>query len=351
MHNDDVFAVHDACSSIALEEIPDVIPSFQSQIEEPFALTYVMEMIEAPKHPRSTKSSHARTSLRSGSMTKGCLEGNDRPCSSPVQKAEGHSSIDRPLSSSGEKSSATGVRKSKRSVIAVPKKADEKLDCALPKSTSSSRRLRKSESFAAFRIDSSDRHGETRESSLARGYDALGVEFHSLDDGADAELPHFGSTAGVHPGSSVPRLSFGTRSERRANAGQGHVPFAAVMEQSAPKAGLRGSAGSRSISVSAMSMDLTDDAPAMQTTIRKPMSSSQRSTSMGAVRVSIPHLFQWSFLLNLQDCCPHYQANTGPLIHLHGAWARQKTSGAVLGRFSDVEHTHAASQNLSEHRN
>jgi len=283
--DDIVVALHDACSSISVEEFPHVVPSFQFQMDESCALVYVPQVMEAPKHPRSTKSSHARTSLRSNNLHKSCGSDGTRPCSSP--RSEKHSLMSRPVSSSGEKVAATTVRKSKRT---VHKNADDKSDCGLPKSSDCARRQKKSQSFAAFRMDSSDRHDEARESSLTRGYDALGVEFHSLDDGADGELQHFSSSTSnrVHPvATSVPQLSLGTRSERRAHVGQGHVPFAAAMEHGALKVGLRGSAGSRSISASAISLDLAEDlCPAVQTAIRKPMSNSHRSTSMGVVRVS-----------------------------------------------------------------
>jgi len=103
-------------------------------------------------------------------------------------------------------------------------------------------------SFASFRIDSNDRK-EHRESSLTRGYDALGVELHSLEDREDAESRNLGclgsqrsqSKAGVPP--------------RKAAGGQGHAPFAAAMEHGASK-GSRGCAGSRSVSASAMSLDI-----------------------------------------------------------------------------------------------
>jgi len=149
------------------------------------------------------------------------------------------------------------------------------------------RRTRRSvENFATFRIDSTERQPEdVRESSLARGYDALGVELHNLDDGDD-EFQHCGSWSMLktsHSMGGVPRLSFGAKPERRVvNVGPGHVPFAAAMEHGAPRVGLRGCSGSRSISASAMSLDLTDDSSTQMAARKQP----PRSMSTGMVRIS-----------------------------------------------------------------
>lgn len=153
------------------------------------------------------------------------------------------------------------------------------------------RRHRKSmENFTAFRMDSNERQSDDiRESSLARGYDALGVELHNLDDGDDGELHHFASrnVQRIQPVSGgVSRISLGAKAERRVvNVGPGHAPFAAAMELGAPKVGLRGCGASRSASASAMSLDLNDDLSSSMS--RKQVSHSQpRSTSMGVVRAS-----------------------------------------------------------------
>jgi hypothetical protein len=129
-------------------------------------------------------------------------------------------------------------------------------------------------SATAFRMDLDDDE-QARESSLARGYDALGVELYSLEDGLEWQSQ--GSS------SSMARLSDkGIKLSRNTSASsQGRVLFAGSLENSSlwPR--------SRMNLETAMSLDLADfhSLPTAGRS-KKPMQQSSRTASMGAIRVT-----------------------------------------------------------------